>query len=95
MPRAKPAAPTTNSVAMAATVAALRGAGRVEDVDAAVVQMALGLAESVDADPGNAALWREYRAVEERLRGLGDGGSDDEFVRLLAELHAPVGDAKD
>ena len=85
--------PMTNSQAIAATVAALRDAGRIEPVDEALVVMAAGIAAAVDADPGNASLWREYRAVELRLREIGgaDDASDD-FSRALAGLQTAVFD---
>jgi hypothetical protein len=55
------------------------------------------LAEAVDADPTNAALWGQYRAAEASMRALMEAGSGDAFQDLLAELAAdgaaPVRDA--
>ncbi len=84
-----------NAEAMRQMIAAMRVLGRLEDIDEALVTAAESLAEAVDADPGNASLWREWRAVEESLRGLGTDGADDEFTQLLAALRAPVVHAED
>ena len=77
-----------NANAIAKVIAALRSLGRLEDVDAAVVQAAQSLAEAVDAQPDNASLWREYRAAEAALRSLGQGKGDDALTQALAELSA-------
>lgn len=78
-----------NRSAVELTVAALQELGRVEKVDSARVAAAQALADAVDADPGNASLWREYRAALESLRQVGDGGSD-EFGKLLASLSSEI-----
>ena len=44
------------------------------------------LAEAVDADPTNAALWGQYRAAEVALRGLGISADDDALTKFLAGL---------
>jgi hypothetical protein len=82
-----------NEAAMVATVAVLRAAGRLENVDEALVAAALSLARAVDEHPSNASLWREYRAFEVRLRTVGEGASD--LDALLARLSAPVGHTED
>lgn len=75
----------SNLQAAESMVAALRGAGRLEPVDDALVMAVLSLAESVDVDRGNAALWSQYRAAMESLRSL-EVGDDDSLERLLSQL---------
>lgn len=82
-----------NRVAAETTLAEVRKLGRVEPVDDAQVTAFVMLAEAVDADPTNAALWGQYRAAEEALRGLGGDGSDDPFAKLIADLSAGDRDA--
>ena len=87
-----------NYDAVETTIAALTEADRLTDEHAAVVQAARSLADAVDAEPGNASLWREFRAVIETLRSIGATEEDDDEVTLiLAALRgaAPVVDAKD
>jgi hypothetical protein len=50
------------------------------------------LAEAVDADPTNAALWGQYRASEVAVREVANRGDDDEFSRLMAGLSASLRD---
>lgn len=69
-----------NSDAVAQTVEALRVAGCLRDQDAALVQVVQSLALAVDSEPGNASLWREFRAALDSLMRLGevnDGGVDE------------------
>lgn len=73
-------------------VRTLKDAGRLEDVDHAEVEAAKGLADSVDENPANASLWKEYRAQIQRLREL-HGDQDDTLDSLIASLSAPVGDS--
>lgn len=83
----------SNLKAMRKTLSTLRRLGRLEAVDEALVTMALGLAEAVDGAPDNAALWREYRAVEQRLRsvGLADGQpGEDILASLYSEVRNPA-----
>lgn len=58
-----------------------------EPKDLPVAVMVEMLAEAVDADPTNAALWGQYRSAYEQLRGLSDH-DDDEFDKLLPDLSA-------
>ena len=81
-----------NREAAESTVGRVRELGRLEVVDEAVVTAFVMLAEAVDADPTNAALWGQYRAAEVALRGLGVSGDDDAFARFIAGL-AGVGDS--
>ena len=49
--------------------------------------MVLSLAAQVDAEPGNASLWREYRGALRDLMEASDADGDD-FGDLLARLAA-------
>jgi hypothetical protein len=61
------------------------------DTDAALLVGFVMLAEAVDADPTNAALWGQYRAAEAAIREAA-GSDDDDFARIMAELSADVRD---
>ena len=56
--------------------------------DGALVTAFVMLADAVDADPTNAALWGQYRAAEQSIRGATSG--DDDFTRFLSGLSADV-----
>lgn len=77
-----------NAAAVARTVDALRTAGRLQDEHAATVQMVESLALAVDSDPGNASLWREFRAGLETLMKVGEvnDADQDEISVILAAL---------
>lgn len=93
MPQNRPKPAGTNLQAAESTIAALGSAGRLEQIDDARITAFLNLARAVDADPGNASLWREYRQAEAALREDHDGGADA-FAELLAELRGtPLGDS--
>lgn len=81
---------TTNRGQLEQTLKELRRLGRVEKIDAAAVQALRSMAAALDADPGNAALWRQYREALRELTADDDHGSAD---AALAELFAEVGDA--
>jgi hypothetical protein len=80
----------TNRGQLERTLAELQRTGRIEPVDAAVVQGLRSMAGALDADPSNAALWRQYREALRELTADDDGGSAS---AALAELFAEVGDA--
>lgn len=65
---------------------------RLGEDDEALVALARGLAAAVDADPANAALWREYRAAVTALREVGtaDDGDDDDAKDWLLTIRTPV-----
>jgi hypothetical protein len=64
---------------------------RLSDETEALVALARGLAAAVDADPGNAALWREYRAAVTALSEVGaDSDIDDDTAAFLLALRSPV-----
>ena len=73
-----------NAAAVARTVEALRVAGRLRDEDAATVQMVESLALAVDSDPGNASLWREFRAALDSLMKIGEvNDADADEINLI------------
>lgn len=82
-----------NRRAIDKTIAALKASGRLEDADSALVAALQSLADAVDVDTGNAALWREYRAYEQRLRQTGEGTASG-LDAALAALSTPMGDSK-
>ena len=84
-----------NVEALEETLATMRGDGRLSEADAAVVAMAQGLAEAVDDDPPNAALWREYRAALVALAAIGSGDVDDDSQAFLVTVSTPMGDGAD
>jgi hypothetical protein len=86
----KPPPHGRNRTAIEQTIEALRLAGRLEQVNTALIAICQTLADAVDQDPQNASLWREYRAAESALRAT-DDQNDDEFSSLLASLSAEVG----
>lgn len=69
---------TTNFEAVQQTIGALTSDGKLRPEHSAVVAMVEGLASSVDEEPGNASLWREFRAALETLRQIGLEGEQDE-----------------
>ncbi|MFW6033984.1 MAG: terminase small subunit [bacterium] len=82
----------TNAAQLETTLAAMAEMGRFERTDSARVQSLRSLARAVDADPGNAALWRQYReALRELSRdGDGSGSLDDEINAMYAEVGDPA-----
>jgi hypothetical protein len=72
------------------TLKELRRLGRIEKIDAAVVQALRSMAFALDEDPSRAALWRQYR---EALRELTADDDDGTAAAALAELFTEVGDA--
>jgi len=81
---------TTNGGQFEQTLKELRRLGRVEKIDAAQVQALRSMARALDADPWNAALWRQYR---EALRELTADDSDGSFDEAAAGLLAEMGDS--
>jgi hypothetical protein len=72
--------------ALEAVVTVLTGLGRIEQIDAARVEVARGLADAVDNDPQAAALWREYRSALGEM--VPDGHADDPGIDIVAQLQA-------
>lgn len=75
-----------NRLAADELVAHVRSLDKISAGDEAHATAAAMLGEAVDADPTNAALWGQYRQALDAVKGLGAGGDDDTFARLLAEL---------
>lgn len=66
-------------------------ASRLDDEDEALVALARGLAAAVDADLGNAALWRELRAALSALTQAGAAGDvDDDTREFLLTVRTPM-----
>jgi hypothetical protein len=82
-----------NSEALDQTLAALRDLGRIDRVDSALVQALKSMADSLDHDPSNAALWGRYLGALNNLLGA-DGDADSGFADALAEIRGAteVGD---
>jgi len=80
---------TTNHGQLEQTLKELRRLGRIEKIDAAAVQALRSMAFALDADPANAALWRQYR---EALRELTADDTADLAAAAAAELYPEVGD---
>lgn len=77
-----------NVQAIAVTLAELARMGRLEKVDSARVQALRSMAASLDENPFNSQMWREYReAIGELTADDGDDGSVDDLVN---ELSSPV-----
>jgi hypothetical protein len=82
---------TTNSGQVEQTLKELRRLGRLEKVDAAVVQAVRSMARTLDQDPSRAALWREYLAALRELTAVDD--ADGSFDEAVAAMFAEVPDA--
>lgn len=75
---------TTNRGQLEQTLKELRRLGRLEKIDAAAVQALRSMACALDADPSNAALWKQYREALRELRADDDRTSlDDALDELL------------
>lgn len=72
------------------TIGALERAGLLNDDNAAIVEIARGLASMVDLEPDSGVLWREYRAAEKTLREEIKANGDP-YEELLRSLSAPMG----
>lgn len=60
-------------------------------IDPALLSAIEGLARAIDADPGNAALWREYRQLYETVRAAAAGGTDDDTAQFRITVQTPRG----
>ena len=94
----RPVRPTVEGLVTARKLGAARGlektlkaaASRLDDSHAALVAMARGLAAAVDAEPGNAALWREFRATVIALGQVAGDVIDDDTAVFLAAIRTPA-----
>ena len=75
----------SNVLAIEVLIEALYRLGRLEKVDSARVEIARLLARSVDSNPENANLWRQYREAEEALRTVGSDDVED-FNQVIASI---------
>lgn len=76
-----------NVDALEVTLGEMERLGRFEKVDAAVVQTLRSLAVSVDADPFNAQMWRQYReALTDVMKA--DDDADDRLTAALEEIRS-------
>ena len=84
----------TNLVALNETLFILDQLGRLERVDSALVQALRSMANALDFDPQNAALWGRYLGALADLVGA-DGDADSDLAAALAEIRgsAEVGDS--
>lgn len=73
----------TNATELGKTLKHLREMGRLEQVDAARVQALRSMANALDAEPHNAALWREYRAALRELVADDSSGSVDDALKAM------------
>jgi hypothetical protein len=89
---ASPGRPKLNKTAASETIDALELGPEHE----ALCVMVRSLASAVDANPTDAALWREYRMAVSLLREAAeiDDGDGDDQQAFLAAVRTPVGDAK-
>jgi hypothetical protein len=83
------AARPSSKAGLARLLKTLEGSGDIALVDDALVAMAKGLAAAVDADPSNAALWREYRQVWVAVKEAAAGGIDDDTASFLVTVRTP------
>ena len=88
--RQRKSEPATNIAAADRTIDGLRSGGKLETVDEAMIVGFRAIAAALDAEPSNASLWREYRAIEARLRD--GGGVGDDLGRIINRLSAPIRD---
>jgi hypothetical protein len=91
-----------NKRAAERTVAALRAAGRLEEVDAAAIATFTTLSEQLDspdmAPAELAAIARVQLSALKLVRGLGDNGNDDDALAgWLAAIASPppLGDTEE
>lgn len=80
----------TNASELGKTLKHLQEMGRLEKVDAARVQALRSMAKTLDDQPSNAALWREYgRALKELVADDSGGSVDDALKDLFGEVRNP------
>ncbi len=82
-----------NERAVNATLKDMKLAGVLAVVPKAVVELVRSMAAAVDAEPGNAALAREYRASLDDLREAASGATDDDTAEFRISIQTPRGRA--
>jgi hypothetical protein len=85
----------TNASELGRTLKYLKDNGRLETIDAALVQAARSLASAVDAEPDNASLWKQYREAVKDLTHHGRRSADDPVSAQLARLFAGANESAD
>lgn len=83
-----------NERAVNATLKDLKLTGSLTMVPKALVEMVRTVAASVDADPANAAMVREFRAALNDLREAAMAAPDDDTAEFLFSVKTPRGRAK-
>ena len=83
-----------NERAVGRTLREFKACGVLAHVPDALVELAKSLARAVDSEPGNAALFREYRAAIDDLREAAASGTDDDAAEFLISIQTPRGRAK-
>jgi hypothetical protein len=85
--RAHPDVGGANRKATERFLVELRRMGRIEVIDVARVQTLRGIADALDADASNAALWKVFReATEDMMRQ--DDDASDALDKALAALRS-------
>lgn len=78
----------SNAAGLERTLKAM--APRLSEDAEALVALARGLAAAVDAEPGNAALWREYRAAVAAVMQAGVvDDADDDTAAFILQISTP------
>ena len=83
----------SNLRAVNKTLKAFDDQGVLDSVPEALVEFCRSLARAVDAEPGNAALAREYRAGLSDLRAAAAAAPDDDSAEFLVSIRTPRGRA--
>lgn len=73
------------------TLRMLKGEGTLDRIPDALVELCRGVADACDCEPGNAALWREFRAALDDLREAAAGAPDDDTADFLISIQTPRG----
>ena len=82
-----------NERAVNATLRDLKADGSLALVPKALVELCRSLASSLDAEPGNAAMAREYRASLDDLREAASASVDDDTAEFRISIQTPRGRA--
>lgn len=82
-----------NERAVNATLRDLKADGSIAAVPKSLVQLCKSLARAVDSEPGNAALFREYRASLDDLRETATASLDSDAADFLISIQTPRGRA--
>ena len=82
-----------NERAVTATLKELKTNGSLGLVPKALVELVRSLASAVDEEPGNAALFREYRASLDDLREAASASVDDDTAEFRISIQTPRGRA--